>query len=57
MEPLKSWAANEIEVAQALQGEIFGKKYIAEGKVVKVGYMNRIRRHAWNGIYMALLNK
>lgn len=46
LEPLKSWAANEIEVAQALQGEIFGKKYIAEGKVVKVGYMNRIRRHA-----------
>src|SRR5690625_4822179 len=46
LEPLKTWAADEIEVSQSLSGLIYGKKYVASGKVQKVGYMNWIRRQA-----------
>src|SRR5699024_6785941 len=46
LEPLKTWSTDVIQVAHPPLGQLYGKKYIAHGKVVKVGYMNKIRRQA-----------
>lgn len=46
LEPLKTWAADEITVPKPPLGQIYGKKYIVTGKVHKVGYMTRIKRQA-----------
>jgi len=46
LEPLKTWAAEEITIPKPPLGEVFGKKYLVTGKVHKVGYMNWIRRQA-----------
>lgn len=46
LEPLKSWVTDEIKVSQPIEGEVYGKRYVVEGKVVKVGYMNRMKREA-----------
>src|SRR5699024_11049525 len=44
--PLKTWAAEVIEVPKSPSGYIYAKKYTASGKVQNVGYMNWIRRQA-----------
>jgi len=46
MEPLKTWAAEEIVVSSIPKGQLNGIKFIVSGKVVKVGYMNWIKRQA-----------
>src|SRR5699024_4074864 len=46
LEPLKTFSTDVIQVAHTPLGHMYRKKYIAHGKVVKVGYMNKIRRQA-----------
>ncbi|WP_339226575.1 acylphosphatase [Oceanobacillus sp. FSL K6-2867] len=46
LQPLKTWAADEVKVTMPPIGDIYSKKYIASGKVHKVGYMSWIKRHA-----------
>lgn len=46
IDPLKTWAADELKVIKAPKNEMYVKKFIVSGKVIKVGYMNFIRRQA-----------
>ena len=46
LEPLKTWAAEEIKITKPLIGEVHAKKYAVYGKVQKVGYMSWIKRQA-----------
>lgn len=46
LEPLKTWAAEEILIPKPPLGEVYGKKYMVTGKLHRVGYMNWIRRQA-----------
>lgn len=57
LEPLKKWSTEEIKVMQPPMGGLYGKKYIATGKVQRVGYMNRIRRQALRKNLMGFAQK
>lgn len=46
LEPLKTWAAEEITVTKPPNGKLYCKKYIITGKLYKVGYMTWIKRQA-----------
>ncbi|WP_271400391.1 acylphosphatase [Salinicoccus roseus] len=46
IEPLKTWASDEVVVAPAPIQEMHRKCFTVNGKVQKVGYMNYIRRQA-----------
>ncbi len=46
IEPLKTWASEEVVVAPAPRKEMHRKCLTVNGKVQKVGYMNYIRRQA-----------
>ncbi|GAB3058651.1 acylphosphatase [Virgibacillus ainsalahensis] len=46
IEPLRTWAANEVTIASIPEEKIYAKQFNASGKVQKVGYMNFIRRQA-----------
>lgn len=48
LEPLKAWATDEITIKEApdLNNNLYGKKYIVKGKVLKTGYMTFIRKQA-----------
>ena len=46
--PLKTWSADEITIKRApdLDHELYGKRFIVKGKVLKTGYMTYIRKQA-----------
>lgn len=46
IEPLKTWASEEVTVAAVPNKEMHRKCFTVNGKVQKVGYMNYIRRQA-----------
>lgn len=46
LEPLKSWAVEELKITDTPLGQLYGKKYVVQGKVQQVGYMNWVRRQA-----------
>lgn len=46
LEPLKTWAAEEILIPKPPVEKVYGKKYTVTGKLHRVGYMNWIRRQA-----------
>lgn len=46
LEPLKTWATEEVKVFSISSEQYFVKKYTISGKVTKVGYMNFIKRQA-----------
>jgi len=46
LEPLKSWATDELQVTNNPIHDFHQKKFIVSGKILKVGYMNWIKRQA-----------
>lgn len=46
LEPLKTWAVDELTVAKAPVKKVYAKKYTVQGKVQQVGYMSWIRKRA-----------
>lgn len=46
IEPLKSWAAEELKVTKTPSTQMYVKKFLISGNVIKVGYMNFIKRQA-----------
>lgn len=46
LEPLKSWAVEELKVVKTPKKDIYARKYIVTGQLNKVGYMTYIRRQA-----------
>ncbi|WP_416147723.1 acylphosphatase [Salipaludibacillus sp. HK11] len=46
IEPLKSWASDEVTVARPPSSKIYGRKFVVSGKIQKVDYLAWIKRQA-----------
>jgi len=57
LEPLQTWAAEEILVSKPPIGKLYGKKYTVAGKVRKVGYMHWIKRQALRRNLLGFVNR
>src|SRR5699024_6346231 len=57
LEPLQTWAAEEILVSKPPIGKLYGKKYTVAGKVRKVGYTHWIKRQALRRNLLGFVNR
>jgi len=57
LEPLKTWAVEELKVIDNSQTLFYGKKYVISGKVRNVGYMNWIKRQALKNDFHGYVKK